>query len=63
MEELRIRPLSVVFVLAALAVSVIISTFMFSDFRIQLFFNLAALTSLAAWFWKKSNNIALSATA
>jgi len=63
MEELRIRPLPIVLVVAGLAVAVIVSTFIFSDFRVQLFFNLAALTVLAAWFWKKSNSIAHSATA
>jgi len=63
MEELRIRPLPVLLVVAGLAISIIVSTFIFSDFRVQLFFNLAALAALATWFWKKSNNIAHSATA
>lgn len=63
MEELRIRLLPVVLIFVGLAVSVIIVTFVFSDFRVQLIFNLAALSILAAWFWKKSNSIAHSATA
>lgn len=62
MEELRIRTLSVVIVLLALAAFMIAGTFFLSDFRFAILVNLSALALLAAWFWKKSNAIAQSAS-
>ena len=62
MEELRIRPLSVVLIVAALAIFVVVGTFIFSDYRLALLVNMSALAILATWFWKRSNQIAQSAT-
>lgn len=62
MEELRIRPLSVILVLLGLAAVVVIGTFFLADFRLTIVLNLAALALLAGWFWKKSNGIAQSAS-
>lgn len=62
MEELRIRPLSVLFVLLGLSAVVIVGTFFLADFRLTIFLNLCVLGLLAGWFWKKSNSIAQSAS-
>lgn len=62
MEELRIRPLSVILIVAALAIFVVVGTFVFSDYRLALVVNMSALAMLASWFWKRSNQIAQSAT-
>jgi methyl-accepting chemotaxis protein len=62
MEELRIRTLSVVIVLLALAALMVAGTFFLSDFRFAILVNLSALALLAGWFWKKSNAIAQSAS-
>ena len=62
MEELRIRPLSVILVVAALFVFVVVGTFIFSDYRLALAVNVTALSLLAGWFWKRCNQIAQSAT-
>jgi methyl-accepting chemotaxis protein len=62
MEELRIRPLSVLLVLLGLSVVVVVGTFFLADFRLTILLNLTMLSLLAGWFWKKSNTIAQSAS-
>lgn len=62
MEDLRIRPLSVILMFIALTVIVVIGTFVFSDYRPALFISISSLAILSGWFWKRSNHIAQSAT-